>query len=257
MSEEGIIITPDKVVLRTWNGDKKRYQRRIIKPKNLPFYCWEPVSIEGDVSLGRIFSLIEANKRKWELLLRENLEPFLEEAQKPTTENKADDMVFLEIYWSAETTIYKGKGEFYLWPCLQGVGYASEDDKYGIHKKGEKVPYAIEFVPVNNLVRYPIKLDENVQVLTTDLDAFEASRDTSCKETELGNKPFTLLELFKGIFWEIAFLGSPENRDQEIGIIRETMEDIKNGDIETIPWENIKKKIDENNDLKDLLDEGM
>jgi len=52
-------------------------------------------------------------------------------------------------------------------------------------------------------------------------------------------------------------LGSPENRDQEIGTIRETMEDIKNGDIETIPWENIKKKIDENNDLKDLLDEGM
>jgi len=264
MSEEGIVITPDKVFIRVWNGEKKKYQRRIIKPKNLPFYCWEPVSFEGDVSLGRLFSLIEANRRKWEILLCENLEPFLEEAQKPATKKEDDPeaLAFLELYWGAETTIYKGKSDFSLWPSFHGVGYATEDDKYEMYKKGDRVTYAIEFTPVNELIHLPVKLDEKVKVLRTDLDTFEATKNIDNEETELGDKAFTLLELLKGIFWEITFLGSPEHRDEEMTSMREAVDDIKSGKVETIPWEEAMEKIEKKvekkkKDLKDLLDEGM
>ena len=77
--------------------------------------------------------------------------------------------------------------------------------------------------------------------------------DDQPNEYDLGEKTFTLLELYKGMFWEMAFMGTPERRDQQLEELKKTIEGIESGEVETIPWEEVKAKFKKKKDSLNLL----
>lgn len=232
---EGITITPDKVLDCYWDRKNKKYKRVAISPKTLYRHTWRIVTLDR-VTLERLFSIVESNIDMWELLLCENIRPFLQEAQQPLTEDIAE-LKHLEIFWDAEVNVVDGCRDFTFSPTLMGL---MEDSV-----TGEEIDMGVEFTPVNNLMKYEIRLRPQVEVVVVDYDGFKQTGEwQQLDNIALGERPFTVLEVFKAVFEEISFWGNPTERDKWLGTIKERILEVQEGTAKLIPWEDVKKKID-------------
>jgi hypothetical protein len=54
----------------------------------------------------------------------------------------------------------------------------------------------------------------------------------------LGEAPctFTLLDVLGGIYWEISFYGSPEDRDRQRAELQQSVREIEEGRATLVPW---------------------
>lgn len=68
---------------------------------------------------------------------------------------------------------------------------------------------SLSFIPANDLIHLPIKIDYQVRINHTNYDTHEYTT------TELGTCMPTMFEVVYSIFWELSFHGSPEKRDKE------------------------------------------
>jgi len=246
-----LIITPDKVLYRAWNPDIKQEEIKEVDPEELFGCLWDTVEFQGVITLRRIFELVDVDPELWESTIQENILPLLEEMKQPLKQDVVrDGMDCLQIYWSAERQIMEKNTEFSLWPSFHGYGdYIPSEDDQSPHKEGDKIGYAVEFSPVNQLAEYPIELLTIVEVIKKDYDNLDAPEET----LDLGHKPFTLLDIMKAIFWELTFAGTPDQRDEKWGEINESYEQVKSGEAKTISWDELKKQLEE--DLEEDKDD--
>jgi len=56
---------------------------------------------------------------------------------------------------------------------------------------------------------------------------------------------FSLLQILKGIFWELSFHGSPKSRDEQMEKLKKQMDEIERGEAKLIPWEEVKQRLEE------------
>lgn len=97
--------------------------------------------------------------------------------------------------------------------------------------------WAIEYSPLSDLLDYPIVLldqalgceDHNVSVL---VEKYEYYKTT-----------YTLWEVVHAIIWELSFYGTPSQRNNQREELYSTISDIEDGNIKTIPWEELKSKL--------------
>lgn len=245
-----LIITPQNVLYSSWDSDSKKNIEEEVPLDELPGYLWNEIQFKGVITLRRIFELVEVEPEFWESVIQENIEPLLEEMNTTPNTNKLpeSEIECLQIYWAGECSIMEGKREFSLWGSIHGYGpyTPSENEKEMAggegnlpFPEGEKIGYAIEFSPVNELADYPVDLLTDLKVQEINYD--DPRPHASAKIIDLGTKPFTLLEMLKSVFYELTFAGTPEERNEQWEEIKEScdeaLEEIKNGTFEGAEWD--------------------
>ena len=162
-------------------------------------YLWVPVCLKDGVCLRRLFELMESLIDFWGILLNENVVSLFKEMPNPL--NQKNDLVELRVSVFLE--------KFDDDEVIQSYDFS------GINKEGTYC--AIEFTPVNKLADIPVKIKTEFAIWHSD------------EKTILGNRDPLLIELFKAIFSELSFFGSPEARDEAHLEIKQALEDIENG----------------------------
>lgn len=171
-----------------------------------------------------------------------------EAEDKPFDEDDRD-IEYLEIYWWGSKSTWEGKREDGSTWSFHGMGREGEipqdiidhyDEKEiaKLREEGYRQAYAVEFTPIYNLADYPIKLSNKLHITDYDADP----RDNMDMDVDM-TPSITLIELLYGIFWELSFLGSPEERDEKNEDLMQRVQDIKDGKVEMIPWEDVKERL--------------
>ena len=104
---------------------------------------------------------------------------------------------------------------------------------------GKPVSYAIEGSPLNTLSELPVKLNGVVQI--TD----ETNRNLPYPRPVIieAEKKFRLSDILYGIFWELSFLGGPDDRDEFNEELNRRIEESVSGAAKTYSWEEVKERI--------------
>jgi len=203
-----------------------------IEPINMSSivnYLGETIELGESVTLKRLFEIVSYNLEYFNeiyfsVLGGYRLEPFLQEIQNNKTEDIKTD--YLELYWFCECY----DGELNISLSLHGKEYNDKED----------ISYALDFVSLNNIKDCIIKIDGGV-TLTTYLEA-KKTHDVKY----LGEKTFTLFELFCAIFYEITFHGGPQDKKEKFVDIEKTIEELDMDNIEgsTISFDDMMEQFD-------------
>lgn len=201
-------------------------------------WLFEQCTIQKGVTLKDILVLLRQDMTTYVTILGNWVDEIVNEGL--TSIKEPDDKVEkLELYWSLEREIYKGKKSFsgYHFPSFHGLGYKDKD--------GAVTNYAVEFTPVGKLIEKEVVLRENLGIFTSDLDNFKMTHN----DETFNDATYTLGHILHGIIWELSFLGSPVDRDEKADEINQSLDDIKSGDYESKTYRSV------DDFLKDLRDE--
>jgi hypothetical protein len=210
---EGITITNNSIIRSYWKAGR---QEQIIAPDKLIHFIWENVRLNDDVTLGRIFDIVENNIDLWEIITGERIKPIIEESKKEFS--GSGELKYLEIYWDVE---HDAEYETLTsWPSFHAIGEPCEDDYLPEGLNG-LIYYGISFTPNNYLKTLKLRLKNVFKIYSSD--------DFHDKQY-FGNKQFKVLEMMKAIFYELTWFGTPEERikkhDEIMGDIEE-MKDVR------------------------------
>ena len=124
-------------------------------------------------------------------------------------------------------------------------------DVFGLYD-GDDQSYAIEFTPINELI--DCKLELNKKYVINDFreethNAWKALDDELKSkhsfEAFSATKEFTLNEILSGLFHELTFFGSSKEKADKANEIKARMDDALAHPENLIPWEDVKKRIEE------------
>jgi len=202
----------------------------IIDPSEIINFLTEDVELGESLKFKRLFDIISYNIGKFNEIFFSalggySLEPYLQEIENNPTEKFQSD--YLEIFWACD----KYEDELNIYPSLHGVSI--KENEY----------YAMDFVSLNNLKDYNLKLNREVEFF--DYVPFEKI-DENIKKITLGNKTFTLFDLYNAIFHEITFHGGPQDKKERFEELEESIKNCQNEDLSgsTITFEDMIKKFD-------------
>ena len=211
-TEDRIIITDKKIIHTYFSKLKNKPIAKCINYYDFIKCVWNYVTLKN-VTLGRLFEIIKPLDGIWNTILNDNIFDYLKEMDKPIEEEKSS-LDYLELYWDASVDSVHKLG---IWPAFHGYGYSKEDKK--------KVFWAIEMSKVNTFKNTPV-------ILNTDFCIY---LEIDKKQQKIGTRDFSVLDMIKGIFWELNFFGSVEKRNKatkEINEINEQVTELKdNGTI--------------------------
>lgn len=208
-----IHITPDNV----FSVDRNKQE----KINDLHNYLWWPVILEEGVNLRRLFELVKPLAELWGIILNENVVDLIEEIGKESSATNSSDIEKLVITWQAERNFE-----------TQEVYIVSE-----FFGKKENTNYALEYTPVNELTNIPV-------IIKSDLYVHDET-DINVEPDYYGKLSFKVIEMYKAIFYELSFFGSPEERKAALTELNGTIKEIENGtaELHEITIEELKKDL--------------
>ena len=224
-----------------WNADKEKNVT-----DSAPSCLFDHCILDDDVTLRDIFLLLEKHEDVFEMIIGNWMKEIIHEGlYKEPKENEEQEIEYLELYWCLENWDLKDLKEFngLSFPSFHGVGFEQKEDKYiddvkedGMLecKAGDRINWAIEFNPANEMIDLPVKLSEKV-TLTENLEKEVDGRNWTSKE--FLNPHYTLGHILHGIIWELSFCGSPEDRDEKKEDLNQRVDDIKSGKEELVEFE--------------------
>ena len=191
----------------------------IFKPEGLwhpgldlvdePFkYLVKKCDIEPSVTLQNMFNWVRRHDDVKDFIQFyswcHSIDEFHEEAQKPYDPSTDDEpLASIDVTRVAKFGKFRDKDPWTFDNYLDMGG----------SKDGDEQGYALEFTPVNELAHLPLSYASTTEIC----QSARYSRSGNVKE---GHKllvkciwPYTLLELLDAIYWEISFMGAPEDRD--------------------------------------------
>jgi hypothetical protein len=150
------------------------------------------------------------------------------------------------VGWRASVTddVYDNKNckRLFVDPDLYGTGLDPLDK------------YSLDLTPTNELINCKIKLDTSFKIsdeTSVALEHIKAQEDIQslpiCLEAR---KDFTLLDILRGIFWELSFHGGPEERNARRKKLEESIRRLDSGEDTAISFEELKQKMDYNREDK-------
>jgi hypothetical protein len=179
-------------------------------------------------------------------LLHCRLAPFIEDCLRPSAPPpSAPTLSAIYVAWQCE---YDQPGETRWSPTttlrldVYGVGEIWEDCQPGgqWYEEGKDVSrcntYAIELTPLYELRYLPLTLDPTMCIAGSD--------DPGKTPLTIPAPGLTLLQLLHALFWEFSFFGTPTQRDTQRAELEETVQQIKSGEAQTIPWEQVKEELE-------------
>jgi len=226
-------IEKDGIWEYKWDGDAQEYK------KKKPDFIWTLLRCEceiaEDVTLLDIFDAVEAEPELKAFISQyswcHHIDEFHDDAHKENSKEETE-VAYLEIHWHPETNSYKGKQSIDLSPSFHGIGKPDDDQTY-----------SVSYSPMWKLAHLPVKLN-------TTVDLYEPFNRNK-KEQKLifhGERIFSLLEVLDAIYDDISFMGGPEDNVAFLEEMKDTMEEIKSGKAECVPWKEVFEEDDEEED---------
>lgn len=183
--------------------------------------------------------------------------PYIEEYYDEMDKGKKDDdrdMSYLELTYSIEhddSDPFTSQGWSFHGMGEEGnipqdiIDHYSEEEVQKMRDEGFAQSYAVEFTPIYDLADYPIRIDNKVNI---------TSWDKSDDGYVIKGQPnIRLLEVLYEIFWELSFLGSPEERDEKKEDLVKRCDDFEkakeDGTLKYVDLEEVKEKFSKKYDL--------
>ena len=189
----------------------------IVDSCDITNYLADDVELGESVTFKRLFDIVSPNVDKFNEIFYSALGgfplgPFLQEIENNPTEKFESD--YLEIHWHCDTY----ENEFNIDSSLHGISLSTSDS------------YAMDFASLNNLKNYNVKLNKKVETFNYKnfKESNEENVDINSLRTYLGEKSFTLFELYTAIFYEISFFGGPQDKKEKLHELEESMEEVEN-----------------------------
>ena len=174
------------------------------------------VELGESVTFKRLFEIVSGNLLKFNEIFYSalggyTLEPYLQEIEN--NPNETNEFDYLEAHWFCD----KYDDELNICPSLHGVSTKDE------------ITYALDFTSLNNLKDCNVKINEAVDIYDYSKvkDKGEEVIDAKDFTINLGNKAFTLFELFNGIFYEISFHGGPQEKKEREVEMMDSIDEVK------------------------------
>lgn len=221
---------------------QNRKKEEVDISSKLLFHFHDACEFEDGLTLKDIFILVRPFVKTISSIFTHSpdwMSEIIEEGLQPTQDKS--NLSCLELGWMASLSSYAKQDVPYLQVDTNfiGLGPIPDDDKLYENWPDKNINYAIDMTPVNQLINLPIKMNEYFDLR----DEREGYNPTAIIAKV--KKEFTLFDVLFGIFWELSFFGSPTNRDKERKEIERRFEEIKSGKAELIPWEDIKKRLED------------
>lgn len=156
---------------------------------------------------------------------------------------------YVEISWRASVDKYgkNNAADFHKWVSFDGIGKPEDGEHMRDWPADKPVTYALDFTPTYELADLPLKLNKKVVIYD------ERNGMANAPVLFEAEDSFTLYDVLLGAFWELSFHGDPDSRNERLGELSKTIEEIDNGTAELVPWEEVKERLDKR--LKEIKDE--
>ena len=212
---ENLKLENGKLLRDVWDKKTKIMERNIDVSHLILYALNYPCKLGPELTLKDIFKLICSINNYpvlSPLLTGGNcLKEIIEEGLQPPL-NKSS-LQYINIGWRATLN---DENEF---------GFNT--DVYG-SIDGDKEKYALDMSITCNIIDCKIKLVEDISITDETKNGFEILKQTGMFPVLIkGKKEHTLLDILRGIFWELSFFGGPKERDIQIEKIAKSIEDIK------------------------------
>lgn len=211
----------------TKTGLKNHQGMSVDEPARMLMHWCE---VDEDVTLGDIFRMVgDDDFLKSFIALYSWCGPIDEFHQAALEDPKpSEDLWYLRVHRIVDIHTYKGETTFALSHDFGGVGELCEDEKeyYDKHPdkpRATKTHYSVSYSPMNTLAHLPVFLESMV-----DVQEFNRGR-REYDEYFKGFFPFTLLDFLDAIYWDISFVGGPEDNAAFMEDMSERVAEAKEG----------------------------
>jgi hypothetical protein len=209
-----------RLFVKEWDTEKNDFIELEICSDEFMFHLYDSICLGNGVTLMDVF-----------LMLRQNIEissisigcPFLDDIidealSAPKKNIERSGMAAVLLSWSVFSE-KEDEDNFIL-------------DHLSFRGIGDK-EYPLEFVPTNELVMYPLSVDENYIVYdSTDDDKIYFST----------KKKFVLIDLIRGIVDELSYMGPPDVREFALFELQKSAEKDENGMPKMFTMEDLEKR---------------
>lgn len=178
-------------------------------------FLMDPVRFEGALFLRDVFALLRANPLLLEIFARDFAADYLKvaedrELEPYTGEYSPEGFEYLELYQSWEKDSLTGELTGLHRLEFHGVGFVLREDimdgDWLVHEKGSRIPYALDYMPVQQLLNLPLRYNPDITIgqgLPGMGGAGGKVDKVRCSEPTLG-------QVIHGVLWELSFNGGPE-----------------------------------------------
>ena len=110
-------------------------------------------------------------------------------------------------------------------PDFHGVGVELREE-YDMFQIGDRIPFGVEFCPQEEILDIPLRMNRKI-ILQRVGKAGNALKGDA-EELSMG---FTLGDVVRAIFWELSFLGAPEDVEEARTYLSSAVADISSGKV--------------------------
>lgn len=252
---KSIKITKDDFVVSTWNGEIREYEESIPDDDHILALLSDSCEIDSGVTLKDIFAIVERYPSLVSFIRDYSkcfhIDEFHEAAKEPQVEKEEFDHIidYLEVYKFWHVNEYKKKISFSINEEFHGIGHYIKDTEH--RKAGDAERFSMSYSPMNEIAHYEVRLNSNVSLYSPyNHKAPKRSEERLLIE---GETYFTLLEVLNAIYYDISFVGGPEDNKAFLEKMRERVDEIKDGTAELIPMDELFDDIDDEEDEDDLF----
>lgn len=250
---EHVEICPDGLFYYKWNGEKRKFIRRRVKKSKAVSYLRQPCKIIAGTTLGQFFEVIDKYKLLKLVISQYSwchaIEEFHAQAKEPMR-GEESNVDYLEVYWHAEVESFteKIKHPGGLREKIKSADFELSADFHGIGKSDENgfQQYSVSYSPMYDLADLPIILNEKFDVY----EPWENkhNKDNLPQKILESKRNFTFLQVLDGIYWDISFMGGPQDNLEFLEDLDDRMEAVNSGEIPLIPLDKIIGNKDDDDD---------
>lgn len=258
MSYEHVEICADGIFITRWKSKTKEYIRKRVGKHSVLTHLRRRCDIAPGTTLKQIFQAVDRYKLLKLVIAQYSwcspLEQFHEQIKEPLRRTDDQDQIdFLEVNWYCDVEKYEEKikhpgglreriraFDFELSPGFHGIGPSKREgeDNYG----PGLTSYSVSYSPMYEFADTPVVLNPKF----TAWEPFEPGRhnkDNRPQKVLEAERHFTLLQVLDAIYWDISFVGGPEQNAQFLDSIRERVDAINAGEVPMIPLEQVQKQL--------------
>jgi hypothetical protein len=213
-------LTPKGLFEFNWNSEKKKYIGKKVKKNRIFLHLRDSCEIAKGTTLQNIFDIVDSYKLLKTFIsqysLCKDIEAFHKQAKEtPQWEKDEEKIEYLEIKHTPNTSDYKSK-----------TSYSTHVGFYGVGPTPDKITYSISYSPMYKLSHLPVKLNKNF-IIKEPYNRKTHNKDNMPKNLVKATTDFSLLEILDGIYWDISFMGGPEENEKFIESMNDRLEAIK------------------------------
>jgi len=216
-------------------------------------HLWSGVDVHQSVTVRTLMEIMKTpSVAFWQHALTEPLLPDLIEHYEECLSSKGKSPFdYLLFHWHGELWEWKDKEknedeEIHI--GLDVSGYIEDDPE------NESGIYGLTFAPLKDLIDAPIRVNKEFKIWILGDKHKEKSKSLS-----LGLRTPTLIELMKAFVYESTFLGTEDNKRDQLEEMERRIEDVQSGNAKLIEFdssedflEQMKKRIEDQEDEENL-----